>query len=636
MKTGNIGIRNLADIGVEDIDVYGTRRSRKSVEINNLKVRVNSTYNGEFGFDWIDVDPKTGEILKIQGVSFSEAEYFYKKPINQNDIGNFIPISSDINSAKNAIKEHYELLTIKNSNQIVDIPWVLMKPNQTIELSLETSLEEKSNSYFDKISIFGDEYYDFEIINKKNTGKKAGKKAEMEVSELSESILLKIKCLKEAPEKKYEILGEATSGSSLKIGGLTMMENKVLKLKFRVIALVSSDGNPSAKAKALFQKFKDSDVKKYLNENSLNQAGYEIEIENQTMFDTLGSGDLDDYFYAFDKTDWTGKKYFANINKEKQDVDAAGNCKITSWDPVKKECAKIIVPTDVIVDNQKDIGLADKDNDMDAVTIREYKNKLKTKSKSYEGGIIILSDFESSDKETGAYSRTSPLDHYTLMVYSTNTESKDTYAHEIGHMLGLDHLFFNTKELNSFNNSKNYYQTLKTNIITKTRESYPFYIYKEIKAKVTTLKESLNNFINNRKNYIIGKERDLAQGKASNGNFTYNGKPVTKAQYLTLLQEDIDKQKAYITENKKAIEIINTNKIKDFEELKTNFNILKNDSIKLDKEFMKFYEKEWEQIEANFLRFKKASTKNIMDYDNTRVCFLSHQIKIMRNDIKNY
>lgn len=153
---------------------------------------------------------------------------------------------------------------------------------------------------------------------------------------------------------------------------------------------------------------------------------------------------------------------------------------------------------------------------------------------------------------------------------------------------------------------------------------------------MTTLKESLNNFINNRKNYIIGKERDLAQAKASNGNFTYNGKPVTKAQYLTLLQEDIDKQKTYITENRKAIEIINTNKIKDFEELKTNFNILKNDSIRLDKEFIKFYEKEWEQIEANFLRFKKASTKNIMDYDNTRVCFLSHQIKIMRNDIKNY
>lgn len=72
-----------------------------------------------------------------------------------------------------------------------------------------------------------------------------------------------------------------------------MMENKVLKLKFRVIALVLSDNNLNEKAKVLFRKFKDNGITKYLNESSLNQAGYEVEIENQAMFDDLETVGLD-------------------------------------------------------------------------------------------------------------------------------------------------------------------------------------------------------------------------------------------------------------------------------------------------------------------------------------------------------
>ncbi|WP_100075816.1 hypothetical protein [Chryseobacterium camelliae] len=70
MKTGNIGIRNLADIGVSDIDVYGTRktvntypnifvlffRSRNQStgdlpKIENKKIKYDEQYDGSFGFD---------------------------------------------------------------------------------------------------------------------------------------------------------------------------------------------------------------------------------------------------------------------------------------------------------------------------------------------------------------------------------------------------------------------------------------------------------------------------------------------------------------------------------------------------------------------------------------------------------
>jgi hypothetical protein len=57
----------------------------------------------------------------------------------------------------------------------------------------------------------------------------------------------------------------------------------------------------------LFQKFKVAGIKDYLNKKSLNQAGYEVEIEN---YNEMDNAIVVEYFYAFDKADWTTKKYF--------------------------------------------------------------------------------------------------------------------------------------------------------------------------------------------------------------------------------------------------------------------------------------------------------------------------------------
>ncbi|MBE0393707.1 hypothetical protein [Flavobacterium sp. PL002] len=54
----------------------------------------------------------------------------------------------------------------------------------------------------------------------------------------------------------------------------------------------------------------------------------------------MDDADVDDYFYAFDKEDWTSKKYFENISKQKPDVIPGTNtCKEGSWDYAKNKCA---------------------------------------------------------------------------------------------------------------------------------------------------------------------------------------------------------------------------------------------------------------------------------------------------------
>lgn len=48
MKTGNIGIRNIADIGVADIDIYGTNSKKyKAYErTEKIKLRIGVFFDG--------------------------------------------------------------------------------------------------------------------------------------------------------------------------------------------------------------------------------------------------------------------------------------------------------------------------------------------------------------------------------------------------------------------------------------------------------------------------------------------------------------------------------------------------------------------------------------------------------------
>ena len=153
----------------------------------------------------------------------------------------------------------------------------------------------------------------------------------------------------------------------------------------------------------------------------------------------MDGADVDDYFYAFDKEEWTEQKLFkANQVKTKKHIQI-------SYTPDGKE-----IRTESEKSEVKEVV---SEGTIDFKTVDFYKEKLKSKSKNYNDGIIILSEFE-SPSETSAFSRTSPLNHNILFVYSSSIERKEDYAHEIGHMLGLPHLFYNQKEKNAFKNAK--------------------------------------------------------------------------------------------------------------------------------------------------------------------------------------
>ena len=626
---------------------YGNKpETAKPLEITNLyvKVRLNDNYNGEFGFDWIDVNPETKEIEKIQDVPFSEVEYFYKKGATPTDLGDIVATSTDPIGAKHAIQDHYNFNPVSKH---IDIPFALIKCDQEITLSAEIILWQ-GEIKDDIITITGDEFYEFDIIG----GEKEGKTAKIKLTKAGK-IDFKVKCLEEGSEKKYEFKHSNPVTGSHSVGGLTMMENNELKLKFRVIALVSSDGNPNEKAKALFKKFKDNKISDYLNKNSLNQAGYKVEIEN---YDEMDNSDVDDYLYAFNKEDWKTKQLFKEQYNKKY------------WDKVLKPDGSYELEPDgkhykmVLTDNPpKPIDILTED-EIDYKTIEAYKTKLISKSKTYNGGLLILSDHE-SPSQTVAFSRTTPLDHYALLIYSNGIEKQENYAHEIGHMLGLPHSFYMDKEKEAYNNAREnvlgnglpeknpngtnnvkYRAGINRNIQKvkdEAKNSNLSDIYRP--TSVTAIKNDIIKYLNNfNKIYSIKVNKEKTDKKhieTTYVNYRDNDKinqTQTKGEYLSIYNKNIKRWNDYIDENEKAIVEVNKYKGNKFETIKTNLNFIRPDYIILLEETKKYYLNIISQTHSNYIIFKKSSTKNMMDYENEKMRFLHNQVKIMRDDMQNY
>ena len=598
---GTISILDSKQSDTKNV-IFGDYSSEpKEISKVYAKVRTLEDYNGEFGFDWVDVDPETMEIQEIQGVPFSDAEYFYKKGNSPQDLGDIIPVNQDKGGAIQAIQENYDLI---NFCDYVDTPFILIKPHEQATLSLEFFFEGESQD--DYISITGDEYYDFEIKGGEKNGKTTKKKIVAK-----EQLQLTINCSKESLDKKYFFLHTGAKGPR-EIGGLSMMENKELKLKFRVIALVSNEGNPSAKAKALFAKFRDNGITEYLNKNSLNQAGYEVEIENQQMLTNLDnpSVNLDDYFYAFDKEDWTRKNYYKlenNVEMLFKDINIDSGKRNEKGEPI------IITKS------------------IDYVTIEEYNKKLKEK---YSGGLIILTDARSMGT-VGAFSRFVPFNHYTLFVYSTNIETKQTYAHEIGHMLGLNHTFYLGEE--GFKEKWDQLQEYKTDIIKTQNSTNPmseFFTVTTTRSLIIQALDKTNIFLQNE---ITSRKRNYNKALGSNGSFTFGGKSVSKSVFLAKMLAVITQQENQKKSNIQAKEEFSLTKDKiyiDYNKIdNSSYFILKENTLSIKRDFLKYYSF---FLAKNYLLYKKGSTRNMMDYSTNRNCFHFHQIKIMRDDYKNY
>jgi hypothetical protein len=147
-----------------------------------------------------------------------------------------------------------------------------------------------------------------------------------------------------------------------------------------------------------------SKIEEYLNKQSLNQALIQIKLIYDTQYD------------------WENKK--STLLLVNQGKNVAGE--------IKQELSKYI---GMIKDTQKMLMHEGKYMDY----INERFKMLNSKYYSQKGIFLFLTPFNSPS--AGGASYTAPVDSKRIILYKTNLDDFPTYAHEIGHTLGLEHTF---------------------------------------------------------------------------------------------------------------------------------------------------------------------------------------------------
>lgn len=611
-----------------------------------------SKYQGEYGFDWIDVDPVTGKVEAIQNTSFSMVDYFYKEPDANHPIGQYIPKAEDETGAQNIIRKNYNVLENPTDGGRVDRPFVLIKPGQEITLKVTIHTPNPDAQFKDTETIYinGDEYYEFTLTEETSvilTEEEQKKEDEMLAerkkknknsplnSKRSEVKLrkngvysLKIKCLKASPKKNYYIRPNDGVIERFPVGGFTMLENEVLKLKFRVIALVSNEGDPSGKAKKLFKEFMDAGVERYLNENSLNQAGYEVEIENLHALNNLETSDVTNYYYAFDAAKWREDKKLY----EKIDYVSVGDGK---YYPIKRKEGEPI--TEQLVVSK----IADKEGneitptlDFTEDVIAPYHKKIRNIRDKYNDGIILLSDYNTSS--IGAFSYVIPFDNYNVFMFSERSK-KESYVHEIGHMLSLYHYFYIKK--GSEAGYKSVWEefdadiNLKVDLETKAKEDGSF---SEISHFRTNKKSGIKALLNSNK----GFEKEMRKYKETiDKKSTLVLSNEEEERILSTNRKKIEDYKGYIKTNNLWLEKLKEVKNEKFHTFSykgiESAKVYNSELVITFGEYINYY---YTFLKIVYITFKLGTTYNVMDYENDgrKKFFNYQQIINMRKDYENY
>jgi Pregnancy-associated plasma protein-A len=262
-------------------------------------------------------------------------------------------------------------------------------------------------------------------------------------------------------------------------------------------------------------------------------------------------------------------------------------------------------------------------------------------------------------------------------------ESKSTYAHELGHMLGLEHIFFEGEQKKEALNKVNEIINYKKNNIKKCEEEIikgkkynqvsdeninPKPLKNQSKSlttfsKYSIKKQTLQECLNNTNNYIIERIKYRSEqinyytvklsDKKEHSSYSIGEKKVSKAEFKESLQSslNINQTEKSTLENQLEANKLTLDKLtsiyhNNLHEFQSEYFLTYEDKLKIFNDFLNLkLEKEWQLITSNYLYFNYKSTENIMDYGQVtsdgkdsvkKNKYLSYQITIMRNDYENY
>ncbi|MDC1162003.1 hypothetical protein OAT18_01035 [Tenacibaculum sp.] len=221
------------------------------------------------------------------------------------------------------------------------------------------------------------------------------------------------------------------------VGKIEMAPNDTVDLAVKIIPVVFSEATKVTDANTLHQKtLKASintkgDLKKALQTKSLNQAGVLCNIDSvnnsnpECIVIDVTKDNWDKFYNGTVLSDW---EYVNDTLKPAPSTDEDGD---------KRYHARDLGASVFLLDKLES----------------EYYKKY---GKSHKGALIFVSDKGYSDPLIQGYSQTDPIRSQGTIIFNNGLNDATVFAHELGHMLGLEHNFVkDTNELNETNSKLN-------------------------------------------------------------------------------------------------------------------------------------------------------------------------------------
>ncbi|MGG6231521.1 hypothetical protein [Tenacibaculum sp. SDUM215027] len=355
-----------------------------------------------------------------------------------------------------------------------------------------------------------------------------------------------------------------------------MYPNKKVDLDIKIIPVVlkSTEDKELKEANELYNKTikakttnLGNSLDETLNRHSFNQAGITCNIEPLKAVSEKIVIDINtsDFAKFYDST----KKEFKDWNFQPTEADASKRPSIwTSEDGDKMYEYK----------NGKTI------NDK-RMLLDELEDAYYTKyGRDFKGALLFVTEESYNKPNTLGYSQNNPLRSQGTIIFKGGLSMSDAYAHELGHMLGLEHVFLKTDEIVG----------IKNNIATQN-------------SNIT----SYEGNIQNRKELIEDQNKRITRETKRTKELGYNDDGSVDDQ------DFINDQEILINKYKTKIEEYNY-EIKEFEAKIQDFKR----KIAIEK--------------GRGLKIKKGTSNNFMDYDISRLYFDKFQCLVMQQEVKSF